>query len=79
MKARNPLAPPGKSLDYIHSKTAYYKSFFLESWDECFGKTFGLVCPFFVFKSVADLENLFNARIQRYAILIFCIIGIDSI
>jgi hypothetical protein len=28
------------------SKTAYYNSF-VEFWDECFVKTFGLVCSFF--------------------------------
>jgi len=70
VKATNPLAPPGESLYYVHSKTAYYNSFFFEFWDACFVKTFGLVCPFYEFRSVKDLQDLFDAQVQRYAILI---------
>ena len=29
VKATNPLAQPGESLYYVHSKTAYYNSFFI--------------------------------------------------
>ena len=69
VKATNPLAPPGESLYYVHSRTAYYNSFFFEFWDECFVKTFGLVCPFYNFNSVKDLEDLLDAKVQRYAML----------
>ena len=69
VKATNPLAPPGESLYYVHSRTAYYNSFFFEFWDECFVKTFGLVCPFYNFNFVKDLEDLLDAKVQRYAVL----------
>ena len=51
VKASNPLAelapPRMKAFFSVHSKTAYYNLFFFEYWDECFIKTFGLVCPFY--------------------------------
>ena len=72
--ATNPLAPPGEGLYYVHSRTAYYNSFFLEFWDECFVRTFGLVCPFYEFQSMKDLENLLDAKIKRYTILIAIIV-----
>jgi hypothetical protein len=70
VKATNPLAQQGKSMYYVHSKTAcyaYHNSFSVEFWDECFVKTFGLVCPLSEFFSVSDLENLLDAKIERYA------------
>ena len=69
VKASNPLAPPDEGLCYAHSKTAYYNSFFFEFWDLCFAKTFGLICPFYEFNSVQDLEDLLDAKVQRYAML----------
>ena len=73
VKASNPLAPLDEGLYYVHSKTAYYNSFFFEFWDECFSKTFGLVCPFYEYNSVKDLEALLDAKFQRYAKLIILI------
>ena len=67
VNATNPLVPKGESLYYVHSKTAYYNSFFFEFWDKCFVKTFGLVCPFYDYESVQDLEDLLAAKVQRYA------------
>ena len=69
LKATNPLAPPGERLYYVHSKMAHYNSFF-EFWDLCFVKTFSLVCPFYEFFSVKDLEALLDAKVQRYTMLI---------
>jgi hypothetical protein len=67
VKATNPLAWQGESNYYVHSKIAYSNCwFFVEFWDECFVKTFGLVCPFYEFFSVSDLENLQDAQIERY-------------
>ena len=43
VKATNLFAPQGKSLYYVHSKTAYYNLFFFEFWDQSFVKTFGLL------------------------------------
>ena len=70
VKVSNPAAPPDEGLYYVHSKTAYYNSFFFEFWDECFIKTFGLVCPFYEYNSIKDLEALLDAKVQRYAMLI---------
>ena len=58
------MAPPDEGLYCVHSKTSYYNSFFFQFWDECFIKTFGLVCPFYEYHSVKDLEALLNAKVQ---------------
>ena len=34
----------------------------------------GLVCPFYEFQSMKDLENLLDAKIERYTILIAIIV-----
>lgn len=73
VKASNPLAAPGESLYYIHSKTAYYNDFFFDYWNFCFSKTFRLVCPFYDFTSVRDLQDLLATKVQRH-ILLLCII-----
>ena len=70
VKASSPLAAPGESLYYIHSKTAYYNDFFFEFWNVSFAKTFRLVCPFYDFTSVKDFEDLFAAKVQRYDVVI---------
>jgi hypothetical protein len=62
----NPVAQQGESLYYVHSKTAYYNSFFVEFWDELFVKNFSLNCPFYNFFVVLNLGNLLNAKIERY-------------
>jgi hypothetical protein len=72
MKASNPLAAPGESLYYIHSRTAYYNDFFFDYWNLCFAKTFRLVCSFYEFTSVKNLdsEDLLAAKVQRYTVFI---------
>ena len=45
-------------------------SFFFEFWDQSFVKTFGLLCPFYEFSSVKDLEDLLDAKVHRYSMLI---------
>ena len=65
VKASNPLAPPGESLYYVHSKTAYYNSFFFEFWQHCFARTFRQLCPFYDVDCVEDLEILLNAKVKR--------------
>ena len=64
VKATNPLAPSGEQQYYVHSKTAYYNSFFFEFWDNCFAKTFSLVCPFYDYTSVEDFIKLFDATFE---------------
>lgn len=70
VKASNPLAAPGEALYYYHSKTACYNDFFFDYWNVCFAKTFRLVCPFYDFTSVKDLEDLLAAKVQRYDVFI---------
>jgi hypothetical protein len=65
-KAANPLAPKGSPLYYYHSRTDYYNSFFFEFWEECFVKTFGLLCPFYDVQTVKDVEHLLNAKFTRF-------------
>ena len=36
VKTTNPLAPSGEPQYSVHSKTAYYNSFFFEFWEKCF-------------------------------------------
>ena len=64
VKACNPLAPSGEQQYYVHSKIAYYYSFFFEFWDNCFAKTFSLVCPFYDYTSVEDFIKLFDATFE---------------
>ena len=71
VKATNPLAQPGESPYYVHSKTACHNSFFFKFWDQSFVKTFGLVYQFYEFNLVKDLEDLLDAKVQRYSMLIF--------
>jgi hypothetical protein len=66
VKAANPLAPKGAPLYYFHSRTDYYNTFFFEFWEECFVKTFGLVCPFYEVQSVRDVEHILDAKFTRY-------------
>ena len=68
VKAADPLAPKGTDLYYYHSRTAYYNSFFFEFWDECFAPTFSLVCPFYQYKSVQNVEKLLDAKFERCAV-----------
>ena len=68
VKATDPLAAPGNDLYYVHSKTAYYNSFFFEYWDNCFSKTFNLVCPFYEYKSAKEIETLLAAKFDMYAV-----------
>ena len=68
LKATNPLAPPGQALYYLHSRTAYYNSFFFEYWNHAFAKTFRQLCPFYTIRSVKDLDQLLAATIQRYSV-----------
>jgi hypothetical protein len=70
VKGSDPLAAKGEGLYYIHGKTAYYNDFFFDYWNACFSQTFRLVCPFYEFTSVKDLENLLAAKVQRYTMLI---------
>jgi hypothetical protein len=80
VKASNPLAAKGEGLYCIHSKTAYYNDFFFDYWNECFAETFRLVCPFYAFTSVTDLQNLLAEKVQRYAMAGYAhIIFYDSI
>ena len=65
-KAADPLAPLGKAMYYHHSRTAFYNSFFFEYWDECFLKTFGLLCPFYAYDSTDYLLKLLNTKLERY-------------
>lgn len=62
------MAPPGESLYYVHSKTAYYNSFFFDFWHQCFVRTFRQVCPFYEIECVDDLDKLLNAKVQRYTL-----------
>ena len=64
VKAANPIAPSGEQQYYIHSKTAYYNSFFFEFLENCFAKTFSLVCPFYDYMSVEDYIKLFDATFE---------------
>ena len=79
VKGSDPLAAKGEGLYYIHSKTAYYNDFFFDYWNECFSKTFRLVCPFYEFTSVKDLEDLLAAKVQRYTMLFKFIVYYESI
>ena len=64
VKATNQFAPSGKQQYYVHSKTAYYNLFFFEFWENCFAKTFSLVCPFYDCTSVEDFIKLFDTTFE---------------
>ena len=70
VKAKNALAPKDESLYYVHSRTADCNSFFFELWGQRFVKTFSLVCPFYEYQSVNDLEDLLDAKVQRCTMVI---------
>ena len=64
VKAANPLAPKGAPLYYFHSQIDYYNTFFFEFWEECFVKTFGLVCPFNDVQSGSDVSTSSMQNLQ---------------
>ena len=65
VKAANAMAPPGTPLYYVHGKTKLYNSIFFDWFDSAFVRTFSLVCPFYDYQSVDDLEKLLDAEVER--------------
>ena len=65
VKAADALAPPGTPMYYVHSKTNMYNKVFFDWFVNCFAKTFALVCPFYDYQSVHDLEKLLDAEVER--------------
>ena len=68
VKACNPLVPSGSQQYYVHStgKTAYYSFFFGSGPENCFAKTFSLVCSFLRLhvRSVEDFIKLYDATFE---------------
>jgi len=65
VKAANALAPAGVPLYYLHGRTNQYNDFFFDWFVNCFAKTFIGICPFYEYESVAQLEKLLDAEVER--------------